>query len=173
MGDSSFGSHLTNDGPLTEFLEKVEAHRIPDFAIFRLPLQSSIRKPPLPSAIVENKPMELLQTMGDTTDTQDFRDERFRAELVMGETVNQAREQLECFFEEYPLTPGEPDPLPKVYHMIIVGGWFHIEEVARDTWKEFPIRDIKPIYMFQGDADKTISSELLECWPELRFQESS
>jgi hypothetical protein len=111
--------------------------------------------------------------MGNMTDAQNLAAEKFAAEFVMAQTMVQAREQLECFFEEYPLIPGQRDPFPKVYHMIIVGGWFRIEEVDRDTWKEFPVKETVPTYMFQGDADKTISSELLEFWPKLRFQESS
>jgi len=165
MGDSSFGSHVTNDGP-TGLVEKVEAHRIPDFAIFRLPLQPLKRTFPLPSAIVENKPIGL-------PDIDDSLPEDFRVQLAMDQTMEQAKEQLECLFEEYPLVPGQPDPLPKVYQMIMVGGWFRIEEVTRDTWKNFPLRQIKATHMFEGDEEKTISRALLEFWPKLRFPGSA
>jgi len=164
MGDSSFGSHITNDGP-TQLVEKVKARRIPDFAIFRLPLQPLKRNFPLPSAIVENKPIGL-------PDIEDSTPEGFRVQLAMNETMEQVREQLECLFEEYPLVSGQPDPLPMVYQMIMVGGWFRIEEVTRDTWKNFPLRQIKATHMFEGDEEKTISRVLLEFWPKLCFPES-
>jgi hypothetical protein len=174
MADASFGSGGTNDG--RGYPEEEEAHRIPDFAIFRLPLQKSIRKtPPLPSALIENKSIRLeglpinAFMMDLMADDDESKRDRFAVALLMSETIEQAREQLECLFQEYPLIPGEPDTLSKVYFMIIVGGWFHIEEVTRDNWKNFPANnEISATYMFEGDGDKTISRELLELWPKLR-----
>lgn len=177
MADTSFGSHVTDDGPKTAFLEKEEAHRIPDFGIFRLFLKPSTKWiPPLPSAVVENKPLRIPGPKGifmkDSEENSDPMAD-YMVEIIMDETFHQAREQLECLFEEYPLTPGQPDPLPEVYHMIIVGGWFRIEAVTRESWKEFPASDLEPSYMFEGDGDKKINSKLLKFWPKLRYQKSS
>ena len=175
MADSSFGSGVTNDGS-KGYLEEEEAHRIPDFAIFRLPLQTSIKKTPLPTALIENKPIRLGDlginafTMNVMADDEESKRDKFAVELLMSETVEQAREQLECLFDEYPLISGEPDTLPKIYYMIIVGGWFLIEEVTRDNWKNFPTNnEVSATYMFEDDGAKAISRKLLKLWPKLRL----
>ncbi|KIM35019.1 hypothetical protein M413DRAFT_14791 [Hebeloma cylindrosporum] len=158
MADLSFESSVTSEGSANDFSEVVEGYRVPDFTIFRYVFGNS-KSPPLPSALVENKPLDIDRARGVL--------EQDTALLIMDRTTAQAREQLECLFREYPLGPGGPDPLPKVYHIIIAGGWYRIHEVTRNNWHQLPNKGGNPTYMFAGES---VNPELLEFWPALRFQ---
>lgn len=166
MGDISFGSSVTNDGSANDLSETVAGYRTPDFTIFRYLFElSTQRAPPLPSALVENKPLELDDILG-TLKSPEKKDTASSVLVIMDRTTAQAREQLECLFEEYPLSPGEPDPLPKVYHFIIAGGWYRMHEVTRDNWHQLS-ESGNPTYIFEGES---INRGLMEFWPNLRFQ---
>ncbi|KAF8965943.1 hypothetical protein BDZ97DRAFT_1756951 [Flammula alnicola] len=176
MADASFGSHITRDGgAATE--ESVDRFRIPDFTIYRYMLQFSGR-PILPTGIIENKPLGDITLDNSFLDMLDaegalaairLRDQK-SARLAMDRTIIQARQQLECLFSEYPQVAGRPDPLPKVYHLIIVGGWYRIHEITRQN-----VADINawladndsPHYIF-NDTNDGLNPDLLEFWPKLR-----